>query len=82
MDGNGTTLTFTLAAGENARLSVVDLRGRLVRRVWDGVGTGDAQSATWDGKSDEGWVAPLGVYFAQLEGQAGRRSERKLIRAQ
>ena len=39
-------------------------------------------ASTWDGKSDEGWVAPLGVYFAHLEGEAGRRSERKLIRAQ
>jgi hypothetical protein len=77
----GTTLTFTLAASEPGRISVLDLRGRVVRHVWEGVGTGDSQVAVWDGKSDEGWVAPVGVYFARVEGADGRSSERKLIRA-
>lgn len=78
---SGTTLTFTLEPGENAQLSVLDLRGRTVRHVWNGIGTGAAQVAVWDGKTDEGWVAPVGVYFARVEGEAGRASERKLIRA-
>jgi hypothetical protein len=81
MSADGTTLSFTLAAGEQASLVVLDLRGRTVRRLWSGVGTGDAQVALWDGRSDEGWVAPAGVYFARVEGEAGRTSERKLIRA-
>ena len=62
-------------------LTLDDLRGRIVRHLWEGSGTGDAQIAIWDGKSDEGWVAPVGVYFARVEGAAGRSSERKLIRA-
>jgi hypothetical protein len=82
MASDGTTLTFTLAAGEAAQLVVIDLRGRQVRHLWTGVGTGDAQVALWDGRSDQGWVAPAGVYFARIEGEAGRASQQKLIRTQ
>ena len=79
MSADGTTLTFTLAQGEAASLVVMDLRGRPVRHVWTGTGTGDAQIALWDGKSDEGWVTPPGVYFARVEGEAGRSSQQKLV---
>ena len=78
--GTGTTMSFTLGVGENARLEILDTKGRRVRRLWQGAGTGTWQSAAWDGKSDEGWVAPVGVYFARIEGEAGRHSQQKLLR--
>jgi len=76
----GTTMSFSLGVGENARLEILDTKGRRVRRVWQGTGTGTWQSAAWDGKSDEGWLAPVGVYFARIEGEAGRHSQQKLLR--
>jgi hypothetical protein len=79
IDGHGTALSFTLAAGERATLVVLDLRGRLVRHLWDGIGTGDRQTALWDGRTDDGWTAPVGVYFARIEGESGRTSEQKLL---
>jgi hypothetical protein len=75
-----TTLSFTIDAGANAALDVLDLRGRIVRHVWSGTGTGDAQIATWDGHTDQGFIAPAGVYFARLEGPGGLASQQKLIR--
>jgi len=75
-----TTLTFTIDLGVNARLDILDLRGRLVRQLWSGAGTGDAQIANWDGRTDAGWVSPVGVYFARLEGPGGLGSQQKLIR--
>ena len=79
MSAGGTTLSFLLASGEQASVIVLDLRGRTVRRLWTGVGTGESQVATWDGRSDQGWIAPAGVYFARVEGEAGRSSEQKVI---
>jgi hypothetical protein len=76
-----TTLSFRLLAGENAKLEIVDLKGRRIRHVWTGVGTGASQAATWDGRTDEGYDVPTGVYFAYLEGEAGRRSQQKMILA-
>jgi hypothetical protein len=80
MTQSGTMLTFTLSSGEPARLEILDLRGRRVRSLWRGIGTGYAQFAVWDGKSDESWIVPPGVYFARVDGYPGRASQQKLIR--
>ena len=73
-------LTFALAGGEDAKLSIVDARGRTIRHLWDGTGTGDAQVVFWDGLDDRGVNAPAGVYFARLTGEAGRAARQKLVR--
>lgn len=79
--GEAATLSYALAAGEPGTLDVVDLRGRRVRRLWSGIGSGDAQVALWDGRDDRGARAPTGVYFARLVGLGGRTAEQKLVRA-
>jgi hypothetical protein len=73
-------LTFALAGGEDAKLSIVDARGRTIRHLWNGTGTGDAQVVFWDGLDDRGVNAPAGVYFARLTGEAGRAARQKLVR--
>jgi hypothetical protein len=75
------TLSYALAPGEEASLSIVDARGRTVRRLWNGTGTGAAQVAFWDGRDDRGATVPAGVYFARLAGLAGRTAQQKLVRA-
>lgn len=78
--GTPATLSYALAAGERASLSIVDLRGRTVRRLWSGSGTGDAQVVFWDGRDDRGATVPAGVYFARLAGEAGRTARQKVVR--
>jgi hypothetical protein len=75
------TLTFALAAGEDAALSILDSRGRTIRRLWSGTGTGAAQVVFWDGRDDRGGDVGAGVYFARLTGIAGRAAQQKLVRA-
>jgi hypothetical protein len=74
------TLTFALAPGEDATLSIVDSRGRTIRRLWSGEGTGTAQVVFWDGSDDRGAAVGAGVYFARLAGEAGRAARQKLVR--
>ncbi len=76
----GTVLNFSLAPDEPGSVEILDLHGRLVRQLWTGIGTGEQQTAIWDGKSDAGWIAPTGVYFARLIGVAGRTSGQKIVR--
>jgi hypothetical protein len=73
-------LLFSLAPDEPGRMDILDLKGRLVRELWSGVGTGQTQTALWDGRTDQGWIAPAGVYYAMLEGVSGRSVSRKIVR--
>lgn len=74
------TLSYALAPGEAGSLEVIDARGRIVRRVWEGTGTGAPEIATWDGRDELGARAPAGVYFARLLGVGGRSAQQKLVR--
>lgn len=78
--GETATLSYALAPGEPATLDVVDLKGRMVRRLWAGTGSGGAQTVLWDGLDDRGARVPSGVYFARLAGIAGRTAQQKLVR--
>lgn len=72
-----TTVAFALDRPSNARLTIHDAGGRLVRTLIDG-GAMDAGAhrAVWDGRDDRGREAASGVYFCRLaaggEEAAGR----------
>ncbi len=53
------------AAGAATRVTVRDVRGRLVRTLTPGVG---ATSVDWDGRDARGMPLAMGVYFARIEG--------------
>jgi hypothetical protein len=66
----GTHLQFDLASTGRVKLSVYDVRGRLVRRVLDeerGVGR---HSVPWDGRDEAGLQASPGIFFARLEAES------------
>ena len=54
------------------RMSIVDIRGRLVRRFEDSLATPGTRTVTWDGRDTAGRPLPAGVYLVTLE--AGGRS--------
>jgi hypothetical protein len=66
-------IAFTLDAAEpralEARLSVLDASGRVVRKLWTGViGPGQHMAAAWDGRDRDGRVMPAGLYWIALRG--------------
>jgi hypothetical protein len=73
------SVAFVLSAGVPATLQVFDVRGRMVREVWSGIGTGQTQTAVWDGDSDLGYPTPAGIYFVTLFAQ-GHRVEQRLVK--
>jgi hypothetical protein len=76
---SSSTLRFALRASAPATLQIYDVRGRLVKEVWSGVGTGNSQVATWDGDTEMGFSAPRGIYFARLSSQ-GQKVEHRIVR--
>lgn len=60
-------LAFELPAAGPVRLTVFDLRGRLVRRLVDGSLPSGSREVWWDGRDDGGCALPSGVYLCRLD---------------
>jgi len=60
------TLAFALPHDGPVHLDVLDVQGRLVSRLADGVMTSGEHRLTWDGTSSAGRAVGSGVYFAVL----------------
>jgi len=72
------TIPFTLAASGPARLSIVDVAGREVAVLSDGLLDEGRHEAQWDGRDGEGRALPSGLYVARLS--AGEQiAARKLL---
>lgn len=66
------TVRFRAPVDERVTLQIYDVRGRLVRDLYEGPGTGDWQHEVWNGRTRDGVAAASGLYFIQLED--GRRA--------
>jgi hypothetical protein len=71
-----TTIVFVVPGGP-ATLTVYDMRGAAVRRLWEGAAAG-GHDITWDGCGDDGAPLPPGVYLYRLEA-GDRTAVRKLV---
>ncbi|HTK31342.1 MAG TPA: FlgD immunoglobulin-like domain containing protein [Candidatus Saccharimonadaceae bacterium] len=71
---------FALPAGARpgigARLSIVDVRGRLVRTLAEGVSGAGHHEVTWDAADASGRRVAPGLYFATLEWNGTRLTRR------
>jgi len=61
-----TTITFTLPAAQLATLDVYDVQGRLVKRLFEGIGSIGENVKVWDGTNTGGQAVGSGVYFYRL----------------
>jgi len=66
------TLAFSLSAPAHAKLSLFDVRGRLVRVVVDADLPAGPQEFLWGGSDGQGHAVANGVYFVQLQAGAER----------
>jgi flagellar hook assembly protein FlgD len=65
--GAAAAIRFALArSGGAVTLDVLDVRGRLVRRLAGGPLPGGEHGLDWDGLAASGVPAPPGVYFIRL----------------
>jgi hypothetical protein len=61
-----TTISFTLTDDQFASLDVLDVSGRIVRRLLAGQMSSGEHRATWNGKDQVGNSAASGIYFFRL----------------
>jgi hypothetical protein len=75
----GATLQFQTARPEFVRLSIVDVSGRAVRTLQEGVLPPGRHLVVWDGLTTARAEAPPGVYLATLRTAAGVQSRRIVV---
>jgi hypothetical protein len=70
----GASVQFRLERPEYVRLSIVDVNGRAVRSLHEGMMPAGEHFTTWDGRD----VSP-GIYFVSLRTSAGIRTQRIVV---
>jgi hypothetical protein len=68
----GTSIAFGIPETQHVRVTIFDVRGRLVRTLADGVFEAGPHDVPWDGTNSAGEPLGSGVYFYRLE--AGDRT--------
>ncbi|RKZ18390.1 hypothetical protein DRQ53_00610 [bacterium] len=71
-----TQLQFTIANTGPVKLSIYDLRGRLVATLLDGWHEAGEDSVLWDGLDQQGHTVASGVYHAVLYADGEKRSRK------
>lgn len=77
--GGGSALRFALATATNARLDLYDVRGRLVRALFNESAAAGEHVLGWDGRDAAGRPVPAGVYYARLTARGESRVARLVI---
>lgn len=75
---DGSSIRLALPQAGLVRVRVIDLAGRLVRRVQDGWVPAGPQEFRWDGRDGSGARVESGIYFVAVEG-VGVRLRGKLV---
>jgi len=73
-----TQFAYSLPQAGHVRLSLIDVSGRLVRKVIDREMPAGHGQVAWDGRSDNGAQLGAGLYWAQFEA-AGQRLVRTVV---
>jgi hypothetical protein len=74
-------LRYGLDAPSHVRLTIHDVRGRLVRELVNETKAADTYTLEWNGRDNAGQLTGAGIYFAQVDA-GGRVLTSKMIRVQ
>jgi len=74
-----TTISFVLPSRQQARLSIFNLKGQLVRTLVDAKLEAGQNTFTWDGKDARGKTVASGVYSYRLSTETGHLIKKMIL---
>ena len=74
-----TTIAFTLPTAGPVTLEVLDMRGRLVRTVYQGDLPRGTHRLDWDGRDAVGRIVAAGTYFARLQAPGHTATDKMVL---
>jgi flagellar hook assembly protein FlgD len=75
----GGTLRFQLAEATVVSLEIVDVQGRVVSRLVDGLHPAGQHAVRWSGEDWEGRPVPGGIYFQRFRAGSVEQSEKLVV---
>ncbi|MGH7494940.1 MAG: FlgD immunoglobulin-like domain containing protein [bacterium] len=66
-------------AGGQVEVTIYNIQGQVVRRLFDGKQNAGAHTLTWNGRDEAGVVAPSGVYFYRVRAGSFTASRKLLL---
>ena len=73
------TIRFQLAAPEAVRLDIVDVQGRQVTTLANGLYPAGGHAIEWDGRDHRGATVPAGIYFQRFRAGKVKESGRIVV---
>ncbi|HQB98589.1 MAG TPA: T9SS type A sorting domain-containing protein, partial [Candidatus Cloacimonadota bacterium] len=74
-----TGISFSLPEGGNTSLKIFNLKGQLVRILYNGFMEPGNHSLVWNGKDDSGSDIGSGVYLYRLDSPAGTKTRKMVL---
>lgn len=74
-----TQIPVSMPEKEHVKISIFNVRGELIRTIYQGVLNAGQHSFEWNGRDESGRSVPTGMYFVQLCSMNGQKSIRKII---
>ena len=73
------SLTPALSNLRVGEVAILDVSGRLVRRILRGPVAAARHEILWDGRDDEGRLVPPGVYFCRIQAGTAAATRRVVL---
>ena len=74
-----TVIDFNLIRAQSVTLDIYDIKGRLVRRLWDGPLSAGAHHVRWDGFDERGVSVATGIYLGWLRSPGETQVQKMLL---
>jgi len=74
-----TSVNFSIPVDSDVELSIHDINGKMVNRIYSGNVAAGNHSMIWNGKDDSGIDMPTGVYFINLEAGDFKATSRMML---
>jgi predicted outer membrane repeat protein len=72
-------ILFHLPGDSHVRLSVYDVKGRLIRGLIDDIESFGTHSVIWDGRDDHGTPVASGIYFLRMDSESEAATAKAVI---
>jgi hypothetical protein len=76
---NGASIAFRIGRTGYVRLRIVDVNGRTIRTLHEGMLSPGEYTRSWDGRTARDQAAAPGIYFVTLTTSEGARAQRLVL---